>query len=212
MQKFWILLSAFFLFSVSPLSAEETAPDAAASEEEVSATVEPETEVEDVSVETQVQNGMVIIDSTEQPNENEPIEFVDTEETVEIDSALPACDDTILLAKVWMNGKSFLATNPGTSVLEKRTEALITRNLNKFKEIDAGKITARDDFEVASRVVMIKINNGLDNSLLRLCKSTSEGITSNVYILLYREYGETIVEVMNFSPLSAAQKSFTFKY
>ena len=83
-------------------------------------------------------------------------------------------------------------------------------NLDKFKEIDAGKITARDDFEVASRVVMIKINNGLDNSLLRLCKSTSEGITSNVYILLYREYGETIVEVMNLVPLSAGEKSFTF--
>ncbi len=198
MQKLWILLSAIFLFSVSPLYAQENTEELPASEPYVS---------EEVS-----DGGAVIIDNTESPDENEQIEFVDTEELVEIDSALPLCDDTILLSKVWINGKSFLAANPGTSVLEKRNEALISRNLNKFKEIDAGKITAKDDFEVASRVVMIKINNGLDNSKLRLCKSTSEGITSNVYILLYREYGETFVEVMNFSPLSAAQKSFTFKY
>lgn len=212
MQKLWILLSAFFLFSVSPLRAEETAPEMTASEEAVAETEGTETAAEPVADEIPSQSGAVVIDNTEQPNEDEPIEFVDTEEKVEIDPALPTCDDTILLSKVWVNGKSFMAANPGTSVVEKRNEALIIRNLNKFKEIDAGKITARDDFEVASRVVMIKINNGLDNSLLRLCKSTSEGITSNVYILIYREYGETIVEVMNFSPLSADQKSFTFKY
>lgn len=222
MQKLWILLSAFFLFSVSSLQAEEIVSENAAAEKTavetpVSEEAAAESEVSENSAdestpEIPAANGAMVIDNTDQPDKNEPIEFVDTEETVEIDPALPTCDDSILLAKVWMNSKSFMAANPGTSVLEKRNEALISRNLDKFKEIDAGKITARDDFEVASRVVMIKINNGLDNSLLRLCKSTSEGITSNVYILLYREYGETIVEVMNLVPLSAGEKSFTFKY
>lgn len=155
-----------------------------------------------------------VIDNTEAEDENAPIEFIQNENVakVGIDADIPTCDDSVLISKVWANGKAFMAKNTANSIVDKRRQNLISKNLDKFKEIPAGNITAKDDFNVASKVIMIKINNGLDSSKLRLCKSTSKGITSNVYILIYKEYGRINVDVINFSPLTNQDNEFNFRY
>lgn len=158
--------------------------------------------------------GANVIDNTEATDEDAPIEFVENkaDAQVEIDADIPTCDDSVLIAKVLENGKAFMAKNPPSSIIDKRRQNLVSKNLDKFEEVSPESITAKDDFNVASKVIMIKINNGLDSSKLRLCKSTSKGITSNVYILIYKEYGRINVDVINFSPLANQNNEFNFKY
>lgn len=182
LKNLWILIGAILFFSVPSLANENMAAH--------------------------------VIDNTQATDENAPIEFIESkaDNKVEIDADIPTCDDSVLISKVWTNGKSFMAKNPPSSIIEKRRQNLISKNLDKFQEIPAGNITAKDDFNVASKVIMIKINNGLDGSKLRLCKSTSKGITANVYILIYKEYGRINVDVINFSPLANQNNEFSFKY
>lgn len=182
LKNIWILVGAFLFLSSSNICAEELAAN--------------------------------VIDNTEAEDANAPIEFIQSKADNEngIDADIPTCDDSVLISKVWSNGRAFMAKNPPSSIIEKRRQNLISKNLDKFQEIPAGNITAKDDFEVARKVIMIKINNGLDSSKLRLCKSTSKGITSNVYILIYKEYGRINVDVVNFSPLANQDNEFNFKY
>lgn len=185
MKKVWILIGA--LLAAFPAYAEEAA-------------VVPETASETAA--------------PLEADDNAPIEYIVENQNAEAhpDEDIPACDDARLISRLLANSRAYMALNPPSTVLEKRTQKIISRNMDKFAEISADNFKISEDFNVASKIVTVKINQGLEPNRMRLCKSTSEGVTSNVYFLVYDNYGRITVDVINFSPLADMGREFTFNY
>lgn len=125
---------------------------------------------------------------------------------------LPLCSDGRLTEQVSAKILKHFEDNPQLSMVERRHRQLLLRNLQSFAEIPAAEFNRAESRPVADKLLMIKVNNGLDDADIRLCRSASGGRLAPVYLLLYPENHQTIIEILNFLPVSAAKTDFFIIY
>ena len=121
---------------------------------------------------------------------------------------LPQCNDTKLMSLLNDKISEYYQKRPSISQLEKRTQKLMEKHLKYFENVDVSSITPKDNVNVINRLMSVKINNGLDNHELRLCKTSANSNLPEVYLLIYTENYYYIVDIINFYGISANKEFF----
>lgn len=125
---------------------------------------------------------------------------------------LPLCSDGRLTEQVIAKILKQFEDNPQPSMVERRHRQLLLRNLKSFAEIPAAGFNRAESRSVADKLLMVKVNNGLNDGEVRLCRSASGSRLTPVYLLLYPENHQTIVDILNFLPGAAANSEFFIIY
>ncbi len=196
MMRGLLVLAAVTALMVHPLQAAENDATEAVSEP-VSAIGE------EIIAVPSLDDDIVGLDTTVEP---EP-EIVSVAKPV-----LPTCGDEELKKLVLAKVSAYHKEHPVSSILEKRRQALLYKNLKQFTEVQTEGFTSKDDFNVANKLLMVKINNGLDNNELRLCKNSGQGIAEDIYLLIYPYAYDIRVSILNFVPVAPDNEEFFVNY
>lgn len=125
---------------------------------------------------------------------------------------LPQCDDKRLMALVLAKISEYHQQHQASNLLEKRRQALLLKNLQKFSELSAEGFTSKENFNVANSLLMTKINNGLDDSQIRLCRNEGGGKAAEIYLLVYPYYGQIRVNILNYLANQTSKDEFFVSY
>ncbi len=170
---------------------------------------------ETTAVETQTAEPAIAVDSATPVDDDETaileLSSGETQEFV-IDQpqaiALPECDNEQMIEKVIAKVDAYNQEHPATSIMNKRNQALLLKNLRHFAEVDSVGFTSEQNYNVANQILMTKINRGLDDKDLRLCKNTGKGKASDIYLLIYPWWDNVYVSIINFIPQTGENNDF----
>ena len=126
--------------------------------------------------------------------------------------SLPECNDAKLQRLLDEKVSEYYRKTPPESLLEKRMQQLILRNFHSFEPVDTSSFGPEDDLRVANKLISVKINNGLNDDEVRLCRTQSDSKLPIVYLLIYPENFAYMVEVINFIKYSPSHKDFFVIY
>lgn len=127
-------------------------------------------------------------------------------------SSLPTCEDAKLHELVLDKISRYYQDNKQESLLEKKRQRLIIKNLETFKEILTTDFSRKTNYKVADKILMSKINNGLDDKDLRLCQSAAIGSIPSIYLLIYPENYYYMVDVIDFQGGAQGKSDFFVIY
>lgn len=113
-------------------------------------------------------------------------------------AGIPECSDDRVLHLLIDKIKEFQKEKMGSSIKEKRAGTLLINDLKGFKEISSENFSREDDFVTASVLVTMKINQGITDDNMRLCKSISTGPSDNLYLIIYRYSYQTNIMLLNY--------------
>lgn len=122
--------------------------------------------------------------------------------------AKPECDNARLLEKVLERIGKFYKQHPVNNIMDKRRQALMLKNLRDFKEIDIPTFDPKENFNVSDQLIAYKINKGLKDEDMRLCRSS---LPRAIYLLIYPKNNSYTVEIINF-PGMPRSEDFTTVY
>jgi hypothetical protein len=117
----------------------------------------------------------------------------------QLDHALPMCDNQYLLHNVTTAIEQYNQKNPPANLYEKKQQLLLLRDFKGFSEVSAGGFTSNENFDISSKLVSLKINNQLTNEDIRVCKSTSQGPAKNLFLIIYPQDYEILIDLVNFN-------------
>ena len=123
-------------------------------------------------------------------------------------SNLPQCNNKVILQKVLDKIKSYQASKPVNSLVEKRARVLSLKNLTEFSEVVIEDYKHSQGLFIADEIVMVKINKGIKESDMSLCKDNSD----RVFLLIYPEKESYRVEILNFVPPTGNPNNFFVTY
>lgn len=112
-------------------------------------------------------------------------------------SPRPECSDKRLSEKVIEALVAYQKEHPSTMQIDRRRDILLRRNLTNFEEVAVEGFTSKQDFNVANAIIMTKINKGLEDKDLRLCKGKGLAGAARVYVLLYPVGEGNVGEIIN---------------
>ena len=192
-----LLFSACFL-SILSFSGYCLAQESELKEQVAQIQIQTDKEIEEDGIEPEAVNP--------EDNEEEVIEELDLTEPPEVNLyvdktrslALPTCEDKLLIKMVEEKAAQYYAQHPAGTIMEKRHQALLLKYLGSYQEVSAKGFTSKQNYNVANQLLMTKINLGLDDNELRLCKNSGHGNASDIYLLIYPKYGEIRVSIINF--------------
>lgn len=121
---------------------------------------------------------------------------------------LPGCDNEQMIEKVIAKVDAYNQEHPASSIMNKRNQALMLKNLRHFAEVDVADFTSKQNYNVANQILMTKINRRLDDKDLRLCKNTGKGKASEIYLLIYPWWDNVYVSIINFIPPTGENSDF----
>lgn len=143
--------------------------------------------------------------------ENEKIihvpEYIEQEDI--IDPNVPSCDDADLLEAVRREISQYVEKQTQGSIVEKRNRNLILKYLDTFTEKDVENFENKENYLVADRMIMLKLNQHVISENMRLCIS---GGKKPVYLLIYPEDFRYNVEIINLARSGNEQDQLTFLY
>ena len=119
---------------------------------------------------------------------------------------LPECNDAGVLTAVAGEIAEYYRGSPATSIIGRRRQALLLKNLREFTEIPIDDFDNADNYAVASQLIMTKVNYHFGNDDLRLCKGNDD---SDIYLLMYPEGSGTRVQILNFVPMPETGNEFS---
>ncbi len=122
---------------------------------------------------------------------------------------LPSCNDTGMLTAVAEKIREYQTENPGMSIVSRRKQALIIKNLKEFSTIPVAAFDNASNYEVAKELIMTKINYHITEENMRLCKGNNG---SEIYLLMYPEGSGFRVQILNFVPSSDNGNEFSIYY
>lgn len=120
----------------------------------------------------------------------------------------PECDNQRLKEKVLARIEEYYKQNKHTSIVDTRHQVLMLKKLKGFTSVDIKSFKPEDNYNVADRLIDIKINDGVKAADLSLCKSTGD---KEIYLLIYPQNNFYTVEIINF-PGQTDSKKFTTVY
>lgn len=121
---------------------------------------------------------------------------------------MPNCDNLQLHQLVQDKIANYFKKEHATSIVEKRRQILLLRHLNKFESIDPAEITPQDNRLLADKIITYKINKGLEEENMRICRSLAY---HPIYLFMYPEQDAFRVEIVNF-PGQADSEKFSIVY
>ena len=124
-----------------------------------------------------------------------------TEQATENLRVLPDCNDETLKEQVKIVISEYDARQKDTSLIAKRRQILQLRSLSEYSEENVSDFNSKKNRVVADTLIMTKINKGLVDNQVRLCKSQNEkdGFKP-VYLLMYVNSDNLVnVMVLNYS-------------
>lgn len=139
-------------------------------------------------------------------------DFADSPAAVPVLLSLPECNDAKLKDLVREKIVSHFASTNRRSLVDQRRQKLLLRNLEQFKEISVASFPRKENYWVADNILMTKINDGLKDEDLRLCRSSFSGRIAPIYLLLHPENYQRVVDIINFVPQSGKGKDFFIIY
>ncbi len=153
-------------------------------------------------------------------NNEEDIENLDfsipLEENVYVDTTphpiLPSCNDKLLIELVESKAEQYYAQHPATTIMERRNQKLLLKYLSSYQEVSPKGFTSKQNYNVANHLLMTKINLGLNDDELRLCKNSGQGNASDIYLLIYPKQGEIQVSIINFIQNLPPKQEFLITY
>ncbi len=110
---------------------------------------------------------------------------------------LPDCNNDVLIALVSAKVAEYYMSHPAENILEKRRQALLLKNLRAFDEVAPAGFTSKQNYNVANHLLMTKINLGLDDNEVKLCKNAGYGNASDIYLLIYPQNFQAKVSILN---------------
>lgn len=122
--------------------------------------------------------------------------------------AKPECNNVRLLDKVLQKISDYYKSNPVNSMIEKRKQVLMLKKLNNFQEINIASFPKKENFTVSDKLIAYKINKGLEDGDMRLCRSDSN---IPIYLLIFPQNNAYNVEIINF-PGQPIPERFTIVY
>ncbi len=137
--------------------------------------------------------------------EENTVEELDLSQTPEVGSyieqvpivTLPDCNNDVLIALVSAKVAEYYQRHPAENILEYRRQTLLLKNLRAFNEVPAAGFTSKQNYNVANHLLMTKINFGLDDNEVKLCKNAGYGNASDVYLLIYPQNVQAKVSILN---------------
>ena len=129
------------------------------------------------------------------------------------ENLLPTCDNQQLIAQTISFLQEYNKENPVDSLYAKRQRALRLRSIQAYDEQQVEGFTSKQNRAVADKLLMTKINFGMDDSDFRICRSRQNNLRFEpVYLLIYQNRaGETEVYVMNFLDTQQEELMFVLK-
>lgn len=120
----------------------------------------------------------------------------------------PECNNPRLVEKVLARIEQYYNENPQSSIVDYRKQVLMLKKLKSFSPIDIDSFAPQTNYNVADRLIDIKINEGIKAKDLSLCKSDGD---REIYLLIYPQGNYYAVEIINF-PGHADSKNFVAVY
>ena len=120
---------------------------------------------------------------------------------------LPSCNQASMLAAVAAEIGEYQQAHPANSIISRRKQALMIKNLKDFEEIPVANFDNSANYEVARELVMTKVNYRISEENLRLCRGNSD-----IYLLIYPEGHGFRVQILNFIPAAASGNEFSIFY
>ncbi len=114
--------------------------------------------------------------------------------------SFPNCDDERLLAetrRLMDEKQSQVATE---NIYQYRRQQLVAKNMEHFVSVDASEFKPHDNYEVADRIITLKINKGIPADAFRICRGSNSIIGREVFLLMYPQNDKVLVEVLNYTP------------
>lgn len=113
---------------------------------------------------------------------------------------LPDCHNQQMVQQVLEKIKSYNADNPVTSLIDRRQRALRLRFVSDYSPVPVADFASKEHRNVSDKILMVKINQGLDDKDLLLCESNVGGSGfAPVYLLIYNDkYQHTQVDIINY--------------
>ena len=134
--------------------------------------------------------------------------FVNANEASKQAIAIPECNDVKLQKMLQSKLLDYYQKKTTLSQLEKRTQKLMQRHMEVFAEVDITSFTPQDNIYVAHKLINTKINNGLEYTDMRLCRTVSSPNLPDIYLLIYPENYYYMVDIINFAGISNKKDFF----
>lgn len=128
------------------------------------------------------------------------------------DVVLPTCDDSRLSALLQQKITELQGKTPATNISDKRQQILITKNLANFTEVPVAGFKPETNFDVANKIIMSKINDGLSEKQMRICSSDNLQLEKIVYLFIYPSAQGIKVDIINLFNRGSASNNFSFIY
>ncbi len=109
---------------------------------------------------------------------------------------LPECNNALMLELVSAKIQEYQKANPSNSIVGRREQALIIKNLKNFIEEPVLGFNHDNNYNVAKELVMAKVNYHLNDNNIRLCRN----IGNDIYLLIYPDEDRIKVQIINFAP------------
>ena len=95
-------------------------------------------------------------------DENEAVVIAAPAQTSAAESkiTLPPCNDPALIAGVRRNLTAYYEANLDSTLIENRRRRLLLQNLSFFEPLDVASFNDKENYQVADRIIMAKINRG----------------------------------------------------
>ena len=123
---------------------------------------------------------------------------------------LPSCNDPQIIDGVRRSLTSYYEANFEAALIEKRRRRLLLQNLAHFETLDVASFDNRENYQVADRIIMAKINRGAASENMLLCRNEFKFRDEPLYLLAYPFDLGLAVEVINFGNLSPDAESGHF--
>lgn len=140
-------------------------------------------------------------------------EYEEIREVVEEIVSLPACDDENLQKETYKYINDYFNLSPNEGTLFRRRRYFILHNLDKFREENIANYKTEKTSPVSDIIAMTKVNKGIAEENLRLCKNIAKDkFAGKIYLLIYPEQNGVRTRVINLVDKQRADDEASFFY
>ena len=126
---------------------------------------------------------------------------------------LPNCNNETLIQKTKNFVIAYYNENILQNIFDRRRKHFVIDNIDKFVEEDIANYKTEKQRPVSDVLINLKINHGIIEENLRLCKNSSKNKeASNVYLVIHPQDGDFKVHIINLKSKYDIKEEVSFTY